>query len=658
MIAESPDSHALPRRRQSRYARFWQRFTRQRLALAAAALLGLLLLLALFAPWIAPYDPYAQNLRATLQGPSPAHLLGTDALGRDTLSRIIYGTRISFQAAFLGVSIAALIGIPIGLIAGYYGGLLDQIAMRLVDMFFALPPLVLAFAILAIMGPGLMNVILAIGLVMATLYARLARGVVLVEREQLYVDSARVGGLTPPVILLRHVLPNILPPLIVQTAQLFAVVLLIEAALSFLGFGVAVGEPSWGRMLAEAQKNLTRQPFLPVPPGFALTLTVLTVNLLGDGLRDALGRESVPAGATAVKPARTPVRISAVTAATGASTSEQLRTASAHTPLLSVQQLEVCFPDPHGQALTILHDVSFDLAPGETLGIVGESGSGKSMTALALLGLIPPPGRISDGAIWLNGRNLVTMAPTELRRVRGREIALIFQEPMAALNPVLTIGQHLIEPLQMHHGMGRKQARARALELLALVQVPNPRQRIDDYPHQFSGGMAQRVMIARALACNQRLLVCDEPTTALDVTVQGQILDVLTDMQRQFGMALIFITHDLGVVAEVCDRIVVMYAGQVVETAPAAELFAAPRHPYTAALLRSMMQSDTPAVRLPMLPGSVPHPSNWPAGCRFHPRCAFATPVCRTETPSLQPLTATQASRCARVHEIEIMVSQ
>jgi peptide/nickel transport system permease protein len=658
MIIDSANSGSLPRRRQrARYARFRQRLVRQRPALVAAAFLGLLLLVALLAPWIAPYDPYVQNLRAALQGPGPAHLLGTDALGRDTLSRIIYGTRISFQAAFLGVGIAAALGIPVGLLAGYYGGLVDRIAMRLVDMLFALPPLVLAFAILAIMGPGLMNVILAIGLVMATLYARLTRGVVLAEREQLYVESARVGGLTPPVILLRHILPNILPPLIVQTAQLLAVVLLVEAALSFLGLGVAVGAPSWGRMLAEAQTNLARQPFLPVPPGLILTLTVLALNLLGDGLRDALERETGTSSApqhTAPRPHNGVSRLHPATA--------QPPPAAAHphptTPLLAVRQLEVRFPGPQGQALTVLHDVSFELARGETLGIVGESGSGKSMTALALLGLIPPPGRISAGEIRLNGRNLVMLPPAELRRVRGRELAMIFQEPMAALNPVLTIGQHLVEPLRMHHGLGRKQARARACELLALVQVPNPHQRIDDYPHQFSGGMAQRVMIARALACNQQLLICDEPTTALDVTVQGQILNVLTDIQRQFGLALIFITHDLAVVAEVCDRVAVMYAGQIVETAPATELFAAPQHPYTAALLRTLAQHDLPTARLPVLPGSVPHAGNWPTGCRFHPRCAFATDVCRSGMPTLQPVNADQASRCVRQHEIELMVPQ
>jgi peptide/nickel transport system permease protein len=600
-------------RRRGAAARFRQRFARQRLALAAALVLALFMLLALFAPWVAPYDPGAQNLRVTLQGPSPQHWLGTDELGRDTLSRVIFGARISFQAAFLAVALAIAIGVPIGLLAGYYGGWLDRLAMWLVDMLFALPPLLLAFAILAIMGPGLLNVVLAIGLIMSTLYVRLTRGVVLAEREQLYVENARVGGLGTGSILARHLLPNIVPPLIVQTAQLLAVVLLIEAALSFLGLGVAVGEPSWGRMLADAQAVLARQPFLPWPPGLALTITVLAFNLLGDGLRDSLERESGRAAGPPPPAPPSPV------VETPASTQPAMPGfVAAAEPLLAVRGLEVRFPGPHGQEHIILEDVGFELAAGETLGIVGESGSGKSMTALALLGLVPPPGRISAGSIRLNGRELLAMPVAELRRLRGREIAMVFQEPMAALNPVLTVGQHLVEPLRLHHGMTRKQARARALELLDLVQVPDPQQRIDNYPHQFSGGMAQRVMIARALACNQQLLVADEPTTALDVTVQGQILDLLHDIQCRFGMAMMFITHDLGVVAEVCDRVAVMYAVQIVETAPAGELFAAPRHPYTAALLGTMPQRDLLTGRLPMLPGAAPQAGQWPVGCRCY----------------------------------------
>ncbi|RRR69551.1 MAG: dipeptide/oligopeptide/nickel ABC transporter permease/ATP-binding protein [Candidatus Viridilinea halotolerans] len=686
-------NHAtIPAAPRSAVGRCGQRFARQRLALAAAAVLALLLLLALFAPWVAPYDPMSQNLRNILQGPSMAHWLGTDELGRDTLSRIIYAARISLQAAFFATGLAALLGIPLGLLAGYYRGIVDRMAMVVVDMLITLPPLILAFAILALLGPGMSNVILAIGLLLSANYLRLTRGLVLVERERLYVASAKVGGIAAPAILLRHILPNIAPPLIVQSAQFCAVVMLIEASLSFLGLGATANDPSWGSMLAAAQSFLMRQPFLPFPPGLALTITVLAFNLLGDGLRDALDVTAQGNKGAQKKALSSPLSHNVGEGAGGEGHPSQSKRLSAtseanvlsapernaggfvgeghHAPslpttpnllpptteLLAVRGLAVEFPSPQGQTLTILHDVSFNLAPGETLGIVGESGSGKSMTALALLGLIPPPGRISAGAIWLSGRNLVGLPEAELRRVRGREIAMVSQEPMAALDPLQSVGQQLIAPLRRHHGLGRHQAREHAIELLALVRVPNPRQRIDDYPHQLSGGLAQRVTLARALACNQRLLVADEPTTALDVTVQGQILNMLTDIQRQLGMALIVITHDLAVIAEVCDHVLVMYAGEVVEQAPTQELFQMPRHPYSAALLSALAQHERPGMRLPVLPGMVPSANQWPTGCRFHPRCSYATEACRQYAPVLQPLNEGQASRCMRLHEIECMV--
>jgi oligopeptide/dipeptide ABC transporter ATP-binding protein len=238
--------------------------------------------------------------------------------------------------------------------------------------------------------------------------------------------------------------------------------------------------------------------------------------------------------------------------------------------------------------------------------------------------------------------------------VRGKELAMIFQDPTASLNPSLTIGQQIMEPLQRHHGMSRQQARTRALELLSLVHVPEPHNRIDDYPHQFSGGMAQRVMIARALACNQQLLLADEPTTALDVTVQGQILDLFADLRQQLGLSLLLITHNLGVVAEVCDRVVVMYAGQVCEIAPVQRLFAQPAHPYTAALLRTIPDNAEVGERLPVLPGVVPEASAFPTGCRFQSRCPFATDVCMQEQIPLRQLDNGHASRCVRIEEIDL----
>ena len=324
-------------------------------------------------------------------------------------------------------------------------------------------------------------------------------------------------------------------------------------------------------------------------------------------------------------------------------------------PLLRVRDLKTYFVTDRGAGTARAVDgVSFDLHPGETLGIVGESGCGKTVTSLSILRLIPePPGHIRPGSyIEFEGRNLLTLAPKELRAIRGNRVAMIFQEPMTSLNPVLTIGDQVAEAAIVHQRLSRRAARARAIEMLQQVGIPDPGARVDDYPHQLSGGMRQRVMIAMALICHPQILIADEPTTALDVTIQAQILELLARLQQQLGMAVLLITHDLGVVAGTADRVVVMYAGQVVETAPTPELFARPRHPYTEGLMASIPRLDRPRQRLHSIPGSVPAATAWPAGCRFHPRCPFAWEKCRTEEP---PLLDTEAAghtaRCWLVTE-------
>jgi len=307
-------------------------------------------------------------------------------------------------------------------------------------------------------------------------------------------------------------------------------------------------------------------------------------------------------------------------------------------PLLRVRDLKTYFVTERGAGTARAVDgVSFELYPGETLGLVGESGCGKTVTALSLLRLIPePPGHILPGsAIELEGRNLLGLAPKELRAVRGAEIALVFQEPMTSLNPVFTVGDQIAEVAIVHQGMSRKAARARAIELLRQVGMPDPETRADDYPHQLSGGMRQRVMIAMALVCHPKVLIADEPTTALDVTIQAQILELLKRLQTELGMAVILVTHDLGIVAGTADRVLVMYAGQVMESAPTAELFARPLHPYTEGLLASVPRLDAPRERLHSIPGQVPAATDWPGGCRFHPRCPYAWDKCAAEEPPL-----------------------
>ncbi|HHC72210.1 MAG TPA: ABC transporter ATP-binding protein [Thiotrichales bacterium] len=306
-------------------------------------------------------------------------------------------------------------------------------------------------------------------------------------------------------------------------------------------------------------------------------------------------------------------------------------------PLLSVRDLVVEFSTERGLVRAI-DGVSFDLVPGETLGLVGESGCGKTVTALAVLGLVPsPPGRIVSGSIRLEGRELATLSEAEYRHIRGREISMIFQEPMTALNPVLSIATQMTDVLVRHQGMSRRQARDRAVEMLALVGIPSPEKRIDDYPHQMSGGMRQRVMIAMALSCHPKLLLADEPTTALDVTTQAQVLDEMVRLQEQLGTSVVLVTHDLGVVAETCHRAVVMYAGRVVEEAPVECLFERPRHPYTEGLLQSIPRiREEKLPELPTIPGSVPDLLHLPPGCRFADRCPRADDLCHRREPKLE----------------------
>lgn len=322
--------------------------------------------------------------------------------------------------------------------------------------------------------------------------------------------------------------------------------------------------------------------------------------------------------------------------------------------LLSVRDLSVAFDSPEGE-IRAVDGVSFDLRPGETLGLVGESGCGKTVTALSLLRLIPtPPGRIAPSSvIEFQGTNLLTLAPEALRQVRGAEIAMVFQEPAASLNPVLTIGLQITETLHAHRAISRRDARARAAELLDLVGIPDAHRRLDDYPHQLSGGIQQRVMIAIALSCEPKIVVADEPTTALDVTVQAQVLDLLADLRSRLGMAMLLITHDLDVLAGLADRIAVMYAGQLVESASAANVFASPAHPYTEALLAAAPRLDRPVERLPAIPGAVPQAARWPAGCRFHPRCRYAWDRCTHAAPSLQEVAPQRHNRCWLVDEPE-----
>lgn len=314
--------------------------------------------------------------------------------------------------------------------------------------------------------------------------------------------------------------------------------------------------------------------------------------------------------------------------------------------LLSVRNLKTHYFTPDG-VVKAVDGVDFDINRGKILGIVGESGCGKSQSVLSIMGLIPkPPGKIVDGQILFEGKDLVRATEAEMRAIRGNDISMIFQEPMTSLNPVFTIGNQIMEAIMLHQKLNKHDAKAKAIEMLELVGIPAPDKRVDEYPHQLSGGMRQRVMIAMALSCNPKLLIADEPTTALDVTIQAQILDLMKKLQNDIGMAIALITHDLGVIAEVVERVVVMYAGKIVEEAPVGELFVRPLHPYTLGLLGSIPAIDKKTERLKVIPGIVPNPMNLPPGCRFNPRCEYVMDICREQEPEIRKIGPDHSVRC------------
>ncbi|MGW6454534.1 dipeptide/oligopeptide/nickel ABC transporter permease/ATP-binding protein [Streptomyces sp. NPDC055078] len=630
-VATGADSFAAePRVR----ARTLRRMLRQPVTLFCLAMLLLQVVVAVAAPLLAPYDPAAPDVQNKLQGPSGDHWLGTDDLGRDTLSRLLYGTRTALLASGESVAIGLVLGVGLGLFVGYRGGWWDRIGMRVADVMQSIPALLLALALVAVLGNGLGNAMLAVGLIFAVSFMRITRAVVLAEREKLYVDAARVLGLRSSGVMLRQVLPNVSPPLIVQASIALGTALLIEATLSFLGVGIDASQVSWGAMLDASRQHVAEHPLLAILPGAAITLSVLVFNLLGDGLRDA----GSPRSADNRRP-RQPV-----TSAAPAPVNAVLPAPA--DALLRVEGLTVT--DAGGAEL--VSDVSFHIKRGETFGLVGESGCGKSITASAVLGLLPRGVSIASGSIRLQDTELAGLGGEELRQIRGRRIGMVFQDPGSALSPVHTVGRQLTDAIRAHSELSKDEATERAAELLDLVGVPNPRERLKDYPHQFSGGMAQRVVIAGALACDPELLIADEPTTALDVTIQAQVLDLLASLRERLSMSLLIITHDLGVVADSCDRIAVMYAGQIVEQRTVTDAFAAPRHPYTEALLAAVPHSETDGRPLATIPGRVPPAWAWPGGCRFNPRCSYATDSCRTEAV---PLDA-DGVRCLRVSELDL----
>ena len=616
----------------------WRSFLRHRTGLVGAAMLLIALLTAIFAPLIAPYDPYAA-VRVTVldifQAPSAAHVLGTDDRGKDVFSALVYGARVSLTVGFSSAAIAILIGSLIGLVAGYARGWIGSLLMRVTDFFLVIPDLALMIVLVAIIGPSLGTIILVIGVLGWTGTARLVRAQTLSVRERKYVLRAKAVGAGDFHILRRHILPAVLPLMLANMVLVISIAILDESSLAFLG----LGDPtviSWGQMLNFAFERGAVSAgawWALLAPGFAIVWVVLGTTLLGTALEDAvnprLKRHHLEAPGTDVAPDR-PIALPP----------ELERGATA--PILQVRDLVIEFASESGP-LRAVDGVSFDLRRGETLGLVGESGCGKTTTVLGLLRLLPPGGRIVGGSAWFDGEDLVGLDGTTLRAFRWTRLSLVFQGAMNALNPVRTVGDQISEAIRLHAPeTTRAEAARRTGDLLERVGIS--RRRAGEYPHTYSGGMRQRAMIALALACDPDVIVADEPTTALDVMIQAQILELLGGIARDFGMGIILVTHDLGVVAQVCDRVVVMYGGVVAEENDAATLFANPQHPYTQQLLLSFPDVAHPDRPLRGIPGTPPRLDAMPIGCRFAPRCPHAFDRCRGERPPEYPAAGGRAS--------------
>jgi ABC-type dipeptide/oligopeptide/nickel transport system ATPase component/ABC-type dipeptide/oligopeptide/nickel transport system permease subunit len=573
-----------------------KRLFKNPLGLIAIVILLGMGILAVFADVLAPFDENFANISKTLAAPDAVNILGTDSSGRDVWSRLLFGAQLTLTSALLCAAVAIAIGLPAGLVAGYYAGKFEAVSNWVVSILMSLPGLIVLLTIRAAFGPSVWIAMIAFGVLISPSYFRLTRSAVQSVRNELYVDAARVSGLSDLRIVTRHIFSVVRAPIIIQTAAIAGVAIAIQSGLEFLGLGDPA-KATWGVMLSEGFKNVYLNPTLLFWPAFAMALTIGALVLLGNAIRDALedGEKIKPPKKKAMRDNSTPARLPA---------GPSRKSVAAVDPgtehhLVKVTNLGVGYPQADGSIKKVVDDVSFHVDRGEILGIVGESGSGKSQTAFSILGLLPDNARIVAGSIQFDGK--YTVAPGEervsqerLSKLRGRRISYIPQEPMSNLDPAFTIGYQLVTPMVRVLGISKPEARKRALKLLTDVGIANPERTFNAYPHEVSGGMAQRVLIAGAISCEPDLVIADEPTTALDVTVQADVLDLLRELQQRLNIGVILVTHNFGVVADLCDRVAVMQNGRLVEEGSVRDILRNPQDPYTQTLLASMLEGKEP----------------------------------------------------------------
>ncbi|WP_243076483.1 dipeptide/oligopeptide/nickel ABC transporter permease/ATP-binding protein [Microbacterium sp. SS28] len=587
-----------------------RRLVRKPVGLIALLYLAFVVLMAIIGPFIAPYDPNQASLQLVLAPPSAEHLLGNDSAGRDVLSRLLWATSVTLAAASLAVVTALVIGVIAGLIAGYFKGWFDGMASWVTSLIMALPGIVVLIAARAVLGPSVWWAMLIFGILLSTAYYRLTYAAVVGVRGELYVDAARVSGLSDMRIIGRHILSVVRAPIIIQTAIIAGIAIGIQSGLEFLGLG-DMTIPTWGSMLSDGFANIYRQPLLMLWPSLAIATTCIALTLLANAMRDVLERtatvrrrrrravssatSSIAAVTTSIATSggdAAPIEDSTELPVIGETIVHPDDVSTAQRPqeaVLSIRDLRVAYQQPEGADIEVVHGVSLDVRKGEIHGLIGESGSGKTQTAFAVLGLLPRGGHVSAGSIDYEGTQLADASERVYAGIRGKRIGYIPQEPMSNLDPSFKIGYQLVEPLRRNLGLSTKEATARSLALLDRVGIPNPKRTFDAYPFEVSGGMAQRVLIAGAVSTDPDLIVADEPTTALDVTVQAEVLDLLRDLQRERGMAMLLVTHNFGVVADLCDRVSVMQQGLFVEQGPVRTILTNPSHPYTQSLLDAIL---------------------------------------------------------------------
>ena len=607
----------------------------------AIVVLALVVVISFLAPYISPFSP--EDIAKKWQAPSGEHLFGTDHVGRDVLARVLYGGRYSLMIGLLSTLVALFFGSIIGSVAAVVRKSLSETIMRILDVIMAVPGIAMAAVTVLVFGSALSKegntfglvlvIVCSIAFVYIPQLARIVRANVMAAYGEDYVRAVIVSGARAPWILVKHVMRNTAAPVLVFATVLVADAIILEASLTFIGSGLQATEvPTWGNVLSEASSNLSvlqGKWWTAFFPGLFIMITVLCLNLLSEGITDAMvaapssaavaqvdqntDREADrllldPRLAYAEQAESLQARLDDLKAVEGQRHDRFIASFEA-TPLLEVNDLCIKF-ERHGDVNVVDH-VSFKVRPGETMGLVGESGCGKSITALTIMGLIDPKAEIT-GEILYQGENLLEKSAEERRALLGHEMAMIYQDALSSLNPAMLI------KAQMKQLTSRGGTRS-AEELLELVGL-DPKRTLESYPHELSGGQRQRVLIAMALTRDPKLIIADEPTTALDVTVQKQVIALLNELREKLGFAMIFVSHDLALVAEVAHHITVMYAGQVIEQAPTKELLTHPTHEYTRGLLGAVLSIESGSGRLHQVPGTVPSPRDFPVGDRFAPR--------------------------------------